>query len=553
MSTPNVLLDVFVPPEGMVGHSCALVAMTGQEDFLEAAVQRFCGLRPRQRVELGQVLIYLMLDGHASPSRQQVTPPGRIPGLHELQPRPVAPKSLLHAKLALLAFSRNRTAAPSYLRLAVITANFTYEFARRQLELVWTVELPLDVPLGGTAHATERADIAAAGEFVTRLLDTRFYRDERGLPARERKLTARLDMLLDTSAKIKPERGRPRFIHSLDESLYDQIKQRFRRATERKNLLLCGSGFYEEPSGKTKKPAVLAKLEDLGVFTGNVCRVALVDPAEAGAVASWARKGLAEGWELLRPFDVRGFGRRLHAKFVYVGYLRNGYASNGWLYLGSGNLSRRGLLTTGSMAEGNIECGVVFQVAGRLAPEEMQETLFWASDAKPIDATEWSVGRVGDKPDAADLLAVPPVLSAAIETSPKRHLRFFWREDASDNARVSISWTGRDGWFAVTREPIPLRATEAPASSACGMKTRDGNGASPLSMPPDTCAGRLRSSPATTTLSPRCWIFRFDPPRLPTTRRMMTMAARGRTPARNERSANPRTTRRAMHCMPLPT
>ena len=36
------------------------------------------GLRPRQRVELGQVLVYLMLEGHASPSRQEVVPPGRL-------------------------------------------------------------------------------------------------------------------------------------------------------------------------------------------------------------------------------------------------------------------------------------------------------------------------------------------------------------------------------------------------------------------------------------------------------------------------------------------
>ena len=39
---------------------------------------RFCGLRPRQRVELGEVLVYLMLEGHASPSRQEVIPPGRL-------------------------------------------------------------------------------------------------------------------------------------------------------------------------------------------------------------------------------------------------------------------------------------------------------------------------------------------------------------------------------------------------------------------------------------------------------------------------------------------
>jgi hypothetical protein len=33
---------------------------------------------PRQRVELDQVLVYLMLEEHASPSRQEVIPPGRL-------------------------------------------------------------------------------------------------------------------------------------------------------------------------------------------------------------------------------------------------------------------------------------------------------------------------------------------------------------------------------------------------------------------------------------------------------------------------------------------
>ncbi len=297
----------------MVGHSAALVAMTGEEDFLEAAVQRFCGLRPRQRAELGQVLVYLMLDGHASPTRQEVFRPGRIPGLHEFQPRPTEPNALLHAKLALLGFSTNRTAPPIHLRLAVLTANFTYESARRQLELVWTVDLPLDVRLEGTARTAERADIAAAAHFVSELLGKRFYRDEEGLRAGQQKLTARLDLLLGRAENLAPARRRSRFVHSLRESLYDQIRQRFRNAINKRNLLLCGSGFYEEPTGKAKKPDVFEKLEELGVFTANVRRVALVEPREAGAIADWARKGATDGWEVLRPSDALSLGRELHA------------------------------------------------------------------------------------------------------------------------------------------------------------------------------------------------------------------------------------------------
>ncbi len=51
------------------------------------------------------------------------------------------------------------------------------------------------------------------------------------------------------------------------------------------------------------------------------------------------------------------------------------------------------------MPEGNIECGVIFEAGERFGPEEIYRNLFWTSDAKPVDAAEWSAGRVGDKPE----------------------------------------------------------------------------------------------------------------------------------------------------------
>jgi hypothetical protein len=104
---------------------------------------------------------------------------------------------------------------------------------------------------------------------VKTLLERRFHRDEQTLPPKERKLTARLDALLSAASSLATNR-KPRFIHSLDRSLYDQIRERLRSAIDKpRNFLLCGSGFYEEPSGKIKKPVVFGKLEDLGVFTRN--------------------------------------------------------------------------------------------------------------------------------------------------------------------------------------------------------------------------------------------------------------------------------------------
>lgn len=456
----ETLLDIFVPPEGMVGHSAALVAMTGAEDFLENAVQRFTGLRPRQRAELGNILVYLMLDGHESSSRRTVFPPGRIPGLHELQPRPVAPGSLLHAKVALLAFSSTRTGLPLHLRLAVLTANFTYTSARQQLELAWLADVPLD----GTARPEDRADVIAAGAFVETLIARRFYRDEQSLRAKDRRLTLRLDLLLRAASSLTTNR-KPRFIHSFDRSLYEQIRERFRSGINTpRNLLLCGSGFYEKPYGKGRKPAVFGKLEDLGVFTSNVRRVALVEPEEAGAVATWAKQGDTEGWDVTRPFDALDQNRRLHAKFVYAGYLRDGHVSNGWLYLGSGNLSRRGILTHAEETDGNIETGVVFEVEERLDPEAIERRLLWSDKVAAVNNEEWGVGEAGDVPETQSILDAPPILSANIETTPARRLRLFWREDFSSESGVKISWTGRD-WFDVKRgDEVSLQNDERPAA-----------------------------------------------------------------------------------------
>lgn len=485
MSAAETLLDVFVPPVGMVGHSAALVAMTGAEDFLEDAIQRFSGLRPRQRAELGNVFVYLMLDGHASASRQSVLPPGRVPSLHEFQPRVVDATSLLHAKLALLAFAPNRTADPLRLRLVVLTANFTYTSASQQLELVWTIDVPLD----GTARAADRAEVAAAGAFLEQLLDRRFHRDEQALPSKQRRFTARLDTLLATAAGVAPANAKPRFIHSLDRPLYEQIRQRLRNVIDSpRNLLLCGSGFYEEPSGKARKPAVFTKLEDLGVFTANVLRVALVEPGEAGAVAAWATQGDTEGWNIVRPSDALGLNRRLHAKFVYVGYLRDGHASNGWLYLGSGNLSRRGLLTAGTMTEGNVECGVVLPVSERLDGEDIERSLFWNPNAGGIDADEWAVGEVSDGPEKTVLIETPPILSAMIELLPKRSLRLLWREDTTTEVRVSVCWTGRD-WLTVARDErnVALLDTDEPTA----LRVRDEGSAREWIVPVVDSAGRV--------------------------------------------------------------
>jgi len=473
--TATTILEAFEPPDGKVGHSAILVAMTGAEDFLEAALVSFTGLKARQRAELGITLSYLMLDPHATPARTSVFSPSALPGLYELQPKPVDATSLLHAKLVLMAFAEARTGLPTDLRLAVLTANFTYTCARHQLELAWVV----DVPLNGNAPARDRADVAAAASFVSELIDRRYYLDERQLPPKQRSLTRRLDLLLNTCAEHAPEKTLPGFIHSLDEPLYPQIRQQMRRQTSPgRNLLICGSGFYENPSEAGGKPTVLAKLEDLGVLTENVRRIAIAEPKMAGALAPWVRDEDVEGWEVVAAHDPRSGGRTLHAKFIYAGYWRDGFASNGCLYLGSGNLSRRGLLTAGSQvtakkqtASGhdgvNIECGVVFAVPDRLSAEDLAERLFWLDDQDELEVDAWEAGT-GIEPDDLTLIVASPILSARLDEAHLLHLR--WHDTVSADRRLSVR-VGTTDWL----EIAPNAATIAipPHEAATVLHVRD--------------------------------------------------------------------------------
>ena len=461
------ILDVFEPPDGKFGHSAALVAMTGAEDFLEAALVSFTGLEARQRAELGNTLAYLLLDPHATSARATVFSPSVLPGLYELQPKPVDAASLLHAKLVLMAFAESRSGEPTDLRLAVLTANYTYTSARHQLELAWVVDVPLD----GSAPARDRADVAAAAAFVSELIDRRYYFDERTLPLKQRCITRRLDVLLSTCIAVAPEKTLPGFIHSLDEPLYPQIRQQMRRqAAPGRNLLICGSGFYENPTAGGGKPTVLAKLEDLGVFTENVRRIAIAEPKMAGALAPWVRDESVEGWEVVAARDPRDAGRTLHAKFIYAGYWRDGFASNGCLYLGSGNLSRRGLLTSGAQATGNkqmttghdgvnIECGVVFAVPDRLSAEDLAKRLFWYDGQDELAVGEWEAGT-GAEPEELTLIVASPILSARVDESRLLHLR--WHEAVPPHSRLRVR-VGTMDWVVVMPNvgAIALAANEA--------------------------------------------------------------------------------------------
>jgi len=342
--TSNTLLDLFRPPDGHFGHLGLLTAFCATADFLEDAASTFSRMARARRESYGKPFLFLLLDGHKTTDRVAVLKPNELPGVFELPPRVDRHRELLHAKVGVLAFSRTRTGVPTHLRLIVTTGNWTQASARRQLELAWQLDVDVvDSTVQGSW--TERADLVEAARFFELALE-RFAT----APA----LRERINTLLTLARSDEPEWTTKRFIHTLKParagssegtSLYQQIaKLAPHDRDEPRDTVLCGSGFFEKPGAKTAKPDVLAHIDDLpGLKPGK--RIVLVRPSDAGALARW--KGDHEGWLVCAAEDAEAqTPRTLHAKFIYVGRRWGSATRDGWLYLGSGNLTKRDVATS---------------------------------------------------------------------------------------------------------------------------------------------------------------------------------------------------------------
>lgn len=454
--TRRTMLDAIAPPDDLVGRSAVLVAMTATRPFLDAALTRFTGLSGAQRAQLGIPFAWLMLDGHrVRGARERAFAPLEIPGLHELLPRPAARQGLLHAKVALLSFAEAYTGAPRALRLVVSTGNWTERSARHRLELVWTVEVRRERERWVGAR-DDKADLAAAAQFVRRVRSRYHVAPKAAGDA----LFAPLDALLDACAGAGRPQSAERFVHSLDESLYEQLAARLRRKERGYyTRLACGSGSFEQPaSGKAAhaKPEVLRKLE--GLAAPRAERSVAVEPASGGAVATWFQANPAQrGWRVVAPVDPHATtGRReLHAKFVLACHRRDASLSNGVLYLGSGNLTRRGFLRAHRNG-GNVEVGVLLFERGPFDVSALAEHLFVGEDALGPGELHPEVAEDDVDRSKAELIAVPPVLLARVrDEAGGRVLDLVWREDA-EQVGVVVVLPGGVRTRVIPGRPIPL-------------------------------------------------------------------------------------------------
>lgn len=420
---------LFSPPTGLHGSHMLLCGLSADASTLERMLVAFSNETPAQRRASGLVRGLLMLDASSPISHAQP-----VAGL--LQLFPVCKNewrrrtSLMHAKVALLGFATSRFAAPQLWRLVVSTGNWTGATwsSQTQIDMFWSTEWDSREPESNEAQRL--ADVRAGFIFFDTLMRSLYAVNLVALQD-DRLVVGWLEVWRQKLFKpTLPTRVKSQFIDSLQHSLLKQIKARYPKTAA--STLVVGSGFFEQglPSSgiRDPKPSVLKELETLGAPSA---RYLVFNPKQAGGIASWIEalsrskvgsrhlaKGRAGNWELCTPRDPLTKQARLgrgilHAKYIAALHsVRDSSARLVFLYLGSGNLSRLGLMSHAKVQPslntrppGNVEAGILItpdaridQVWQRLACGDIAETV-------ALKAVEPGVGE-----DIFEPLDPPPVL-----------------------------------------------------------------------------------------------------------------------------------------------
>lgn len=347
---PPSLSQLFEAPEDHVGVFGWLCGYSADELFLNAAAERFTRQTHRQRATAGDVSLVAMLDP-GQPRLSTVQVPGV---LHN--PLPVR-QGLMHAKVALLGFRAVARTEAWCVRLIVSTGNWTRQTLEESLDLAWTVDLVNGD--NGDDTPQRAADIAAAAGFMRHLRNL-----GQGSPlGATSSISQEARELLDTwTAQIEesvPPDTVPRFIDNRKKSLFGQITERV--GSRKRNHLSIGSGFYEAGDSAARPETLRRILEKLrGNLTGNPEIDLYVEPDDCQAIAAAVEAIRDDGIIIRRAASPTGPQRRLHAKFIFSANFRDNseHCLNAWLYLGSGNMTKSGMMLADGKG-GNLEAGIV--------------------------------------------------------------------------------------------------------------------------------------------------------------------------------------------------
>jgi len=445
---------LFAPEPNQFGTHMLICGLSADIETLERITSVFTGQSKVQRAANGLLRSVLMLDASA-----RLLSPLAVPGMLQLAPCAATDwkqrTSLMHAKVALMGYAASPFAAPTSLRLVVSTGNWTRETwgSGSQIDMFWSATCKTLQP--GERPTQAHADIAAALAFFEQLMSGLYPQSTTFLQGQA--LAMPWLEIWKVQLPMDKPKTRTNFIHSLEKPLFDQIKKRFPKTGI--STLVAGSGFFEQASkGAASKPEVLARLEELG-NPGKRYLVSNTD--QAGALAGWvganlkkAGSGELGGWNLCAPADPlqakQTFARTfLHAK--YIAGLKRVYASKndtgtlGVLYLGSGNLSRAGLLTSASLGAGNSRRRQMGNIeAGIFMDEEIVIAQIWRALArgKPLTPEAMTAMVPGDGEPIFEPRDPPPVLFARAEGR-----RLYLVRSAAPPLALQLRITGTGDWL----------------------------------------------------------------------------------------------------------
>ncbi|THT97717.1 hypothetical protein E9531_15585 [Lampropedia puyangensis] len=341
---------------------------------MNEAAERFTGNTKPERAYSGEMAIGLFLD----PSNPTLNLE-EVPGVAHL---PIKGKAgleskrcrLIHAKVALLGFRDEKQPNVWCLRLVVATGNWTRQTLEESLDLAWSI----DVTSGDLTNAEEKTKQACADLFAAAQLfewlrsgaDGLFNTDLLHHSAEKQKA---VDSWLSLCQKAA--RGyKPRFLDNRSQSLLSQLPKHVARLSDvTRNYLAMGSGFFEGGTHCSVPQEILTALRNKNLLTQSAEVDIFVNASGCQSIAG-SKELLKDANVKIRPPKTSQavFGKKkekqndrgLHAKFLFsANYQKNSNACNkGWVYLGSGNLTRHGFTQQMDAHRGNLEAGVIFEL-----------------------------------------------------------------------------------------------------------------------------------------------------------------------------------------------
>ena len=160
------LLELFRPPRGMKGTHLMVCGLSAEPSVLNAALEIFTEEVSLAHRLTGRLVGLLMLD-----ASQPLFAPEDVPGVMQIPPPRALTwadrSSLLHAKVALLGFSRIPHGSPERFRLIVSTGNWTTRSfgVGGDIDMVWRCDASPNV------KNESYRDCVAAFLFFQRLLE----------------------------------------------------------------------------------------------------------------------------------------------------------------------------------------------------------------------------------------------------------------------------------------------------------------------------------------------------------------------------------------------